>query len=337
MARLFPLLLLLLLATAPNALAFDREIRQPTNNPSGLLYVTPNQVEIDVVGGERSVIEVELFNDDPDQVVDVSMLTADLGPASDPKSLADRVEDGEFGAGDWVSFEVEDVRLQPFEAITFEAYIDPPDNAPIGTNLGAISVRATGEGGEIGANDNSGAVQVDAIIQLFLTIPGPIDHDLKVTDVDVRDTLLLGSHRFAIYELTFTNNGTVNEHVSGTLDIKSLFGNTAHRAKIDDLIVLRGSTRTTRVVWRDLPWVGMFTPHARVRGDDAKLQTAVGERIYIMPWWLPVIVVLGLLLPPLFVWWRRRREWKHYLDDEDIDDSMGDWHDDRDGDLVGGR
>lgn len=298
--------------------AVEREVRTSAE-PTGLVVVTPDRVEEKVQPGEQSVIQLEIYNDD-EETIDVSLFMSDLGPAADPKSIAARVEDGEFGAGDWISPELTDLRLQPFEAARFDVVIEPPLTAPIGTNLGAITVRASVAAGAVGSRDDEGVLQVDAIVQFFLTAPGPVDHDLRIHEVDVRDSFVLGSQRFAVWEVTFENRGTVNEHVSGTASIRSIFGNTVHRTKITNLIVLRGARRTTRIHWADLPWVGVFTPQVRVRGDDARLVEAKGERIAVMPWWLPVVLAAAILAPAVVMWWRRRREWRRYLDEEDWDD-----------------
>jgi hypothetical protein len=309
--------------------AVERTQNPETENPSGLLVVTPDRVDRDVIPGQRTEIEIEVFNDDTEPV-DISILTSDLGPSSDPQSIAERTEDGEFGAGDWLVPEIEDARLEPFEEIHFVVVVDTPVNAPIGTNLGALTVRGSAATGEVGAEDGGGALQVDAVIQFFLTIPGPVEHDLRITDVDTRDTLILGSQRFAVYDVTFKNDGTVNEHVSGRFDVRSVFGNSAFRANIKELIVLRGSSRTTRIIWRDLPWVGAFTPTVRVRGDDARLITEEGERLVIIPWWLPIVFILVIALPPLWLWWRRRQEWKLYMEDDEHDLAYDGWEDEPD-------
>lgn len=320
---------LLATAVAPASASAEvnRRILGPNDEATGLVIVSPFRIEEDVEPGVRESITMTLTNDS-DKTVDVTASPTDLEAAADPRNFVDQVEDGEFGAGDWLVPEIVHERLQPWERIEFELVIDPPLDAPVGTNLAGLSIdTAVAEGAPGTEDQRTGVLRAEALVQVFLTIPGPVRHDLRVVDVDVRDTLVLGSQRFVVWDVTYRNAGTVNEHVSGTFEVRSIFGNAAYRERISESLVLRGSTRTERIVWRDLPWVGAFTPHLRVRGDDAQLIRASGERVVVFPWWLPIIIGLLLAAPVAWLWWRRRQEWKLYLEDEGYDDGA-EWDDD---------
>lgn len=314
----------------PTAPVTCRDQREPSLDPTGLMVVSPARVEQDVVGGQRSQFTLSIFNDDAEPL-DVSVDVTDVGPASNPKSLVSKTQDGEFGAGEWLTPDIQHERLQPFEELVFVVVVDPPFDAPVGTNLGGITVVGAPAQGPVGADDGGGFVKLEVLAQVFLTIAGPVKRDLRVTDVAVRDTLVLGSQRFVVWEITYQNNGTVNEHVNGSVAIKSIFGNTAHRQDVEKLIVLRGAKRTSRVIWRDLPWVGAFAPEVRVHGDDAKRIEVEGERVVVLPVWLPLLLGAVIVGPALFLWWRRRQEWRQYLDEETYDEE---WDDP---DLVGGH
>lgn len=291
----------------------------PNDEASDLVIVSPFRIEEDVEPGSDRTIRITLTND-TDAAVDVTVDPTDLEAASDPRAFITTVEDGEFGAGDWLVPEVTETRMQPWERLTFDLRVRPPLNAAVGTNFAGLTIDTGPATGKPGTGDQSGgAFRAQALIQVFLTVPGAVQHDLRVTDVDVRDSLVLGSQRFVVWDITYDNRGSVNEHVSGSLDIRSIFGNSAHRETLAESLVLRGSKRTDRVVWRDLPWVGSFAPDVRVRGDDAKLVRASGERVTVIPWWLPVLIVASFVLPAIFLWWRRRREWRLYLDADDED------------------
>ncbi len=319
---------------ADAAATVEREFNSPNDDATGLLLISPVRIERDVEPGVRFTEKIVLTNDS-DSEIDITLSGTDLGTSSDPFSIAAKTEDGEFGAGDWIEPEITDLRLAPWEKVSFELRINPPLDAPVGTNLGALSVDTTVATGAIGTGDFEGSFRVESLVQLFLTVPGPVEHKLRIKDVDVRDALVTGSQRFAVWDVTFSNQGTVNEHVSGTVDIKSMFGNSVHRVRIEELIVLRGAERTVRVVWNDVPWVGAFTPTVRVRGDDARPVRATGERVVVFPWWLPIVIGLLVVMPIGWLWWRRRQEWKLYLDDDTWDEypEWGDHEDDRVGDI----
>ncbi|MCW2961342.1 MAG: hypothetical protein JWM90_1729 [Thermoleophilia bacterium] len=301
------------------------KIEEPAN-PSGRLAISPARLESDVQPGVRTVVRVQLTNEG-DEALDVTVSATDLGAASNPQSLASRVEDGEFGAADWFQSEVTDILIEPFERVSFDVVIDPPVDAPVGTNMGGIVVDGSTATGEPGTADNEGVFNIEGLIQAFLTVPGPVKHDVRITDVDVRDSFVVGKRRLAVWELTLDNRGTVNEHVQGTFDVRSIFGNSATKIPIKDTIVLRGSKRVIRIVWDDVPWIGRFSPDVRLRADDAKRITAAGEAVTVFPWWIPLVIAALIVGPALLLWWRRRQEWKTYLDDEDhgADDE---WDDD---------
>lgn len=295
-----------------------RTQRAASDDSAKHLTISPGRLEQDVVPGQRTTFKVTLYNDN-DTPVDISVSGVDLGQSSDPRGVASKVEDGEFGAGDWLTSEVSDIRLNGFEQVEFLVVIDPPADAAVGTNLGGVSIQSAPAEGPIGIEGPTALLLPEGIIQVFLTVPGPVEHKLQITDVRERDKFIFGSQRFAVWDVTFRNDGTVNEHATGNVQIRSLFGNSAHTERITDLIVLRGATRTTRVVWNDIPPFGAFTAVAKVRGDDAKSVERSSARLVIFPWWLAVLLLAVVVFPFVFLWWRRRQDWRHYLDDEEWD------------------
>ena len=319
-------LTLLLVMPAQARAEVKRTVLPASTDPTGHLNISPGRYEHDVTPGTRQVFQVELLNDN-DQAIDVSVDATDLGQSTDPHNVASRVEGGEFGAGDWLTPEVRDLRLLPFERVRFNVVVDPPVDAPVGTSLAGVAIDSTLADGSIGTRDATGNYLAEGLIQVFLTVPGPVSHKLRITDVKVRDKFVFGSQRFAVWDVTFRNDGTVNEHVNGSVDVNSIFGNSAYHSRIRELIVLRGATRTTRVVWNDLPWVGAFSATAKVRGDDARQVEASSGRVVVFPWWLGVLLAVVILGPFLFLWWRRRQDWKQFLEEDDWSESDEAGHD----------
>ncbi|MBC7632032.1 hypothetical protein [Aeromicrobium sp.] len=304
-------------APAPASANVVRTQNPPNTDPTGQLSISPGRIETDVQPGVRTTQKITLVNDS-DQEIDVSVIATDLGQSSDPRNVAQRVEKGEFGAGSWLTPEITDFRMKPFELVAFLVVIDPPTDATVGTSLGGLAIDSSIASGAIGtANEPEGATApillAEGLLQIFLTVPGDVDHKLRIVDVDLRDKYVFGSQRFAIWNVTFANAGTVNEHVAGRVDITSVFGNAAHSEKIDDYVVLRGARRTVRVVWSDIPAIGAFTATAKVHGDNADRIEASSERLVIFPWWLIVILLVAVLAPFLYLWWRRRQDWRQYL------------------------
>lgn len=310
-------------APSPADAVVERTIGR-SDAPSNKVRISPPRMELDVRPGARMVEQIKIVNDSPEPQ-DITITPKDFAASSDPRSLGDAVEDGEFGAGDWLTPEVRDLRLAPFERVNFDLIIEPPVGAPAGTNLGALLIRSMKADGKPGTDDNeAGTVVIDALMQVFLTVAGPVDHQLEITEVETRDAYQFGSNRLVSWDVSFRNDGTVNEHVEGTLDVQSVFGTRAERIKIEPLLVLRGATRTVRIIWRDVPWVGAFTPKVVVRGDDARSLDRTGARTVILPWWVFPLLAVLVFGPILWMWLARRREWKHYLEHEGADDADDD-------------
>ncbi|MCW2972952.1 MAG: hypothetical protein JWN72_1225 [Thermoleophilia bacterium] len=300
----------------------------PNADPTGQLSISPGRIEPDVQPGVRTTRKITLFNDRSDEI-DVSVIPTDLGQSSDPRNVAQRVENGEFGAGEWLTPEITDIRMKPFEQVDFLVVIDPPLDASVGTSLAGLAIDSSIATGAIGTanepEDSTAPILLaEGLLQIFLNVPGPVEHKLRIVDVDLRDKFIFGSQRFAIWNVTFANDGTVNEHVDGRVDVQSIFGNAAHSERIKDYIVLRGAKRTVRVVWSDIPAVGAFTATAKVHGDDAARIEQSSERLVIFPWWLGVVLGVAILGPFLYLWWRRRQDWRRYLAEEEWDASPDD-------------
>ena len=317
---LAPACVLALLLTLPApASALTRETVPASSEPSGLINISPITAEETVTPGTPTTIEVTIASD-ATTASSVRMRPVDLSSAQDPTLLAAPVENAEFGASEWIELEVTELEVAPFEKVTFDVTITPPVDAPVGGNYGAIEIEV-GEIAQVDGQGGSGAqVRLLAIVNLLLTVPGEVVHDLAV-EASVDDAYFLGGPRFVVYETKYTNDGTVTESIEGSIRITSLFGNTAAELPLRPLRVIRGDERTDRTVWSDPPAFGVFTATAEVRTPDGETQTVeIGRVVILPPWWVVALVVASLVLPPVYLWWRRRREWMLYLEDEDWDD-----------------
>ena len=308
----------LLLVPAAAQAEVRREIL--TNaEPTNLVNITPVRIEENVVPGERFVEELSIFNDSS-QTVNVTNTVIDLGPPEDPTILGEPLDAGtfEFGASSWISVELDQVTLAPFEKVTFDVTVDPPDDAPVGASYGGIQFDIVGGNGDASASsDQQVALKFQSILQILLTVPGDAQNDLKFLSAKTRDSFHVGDTSFVSYGLRYRNDGNVTEHVSGKVVIESLFGNTVKSIDLGERLLIRGATGSDRVVWSNVPFFGVFSATAEIKGDDGKIQRREMGRVVILPpWWVLALIAAALIIPPVWVWWRRRQEWLLYMDDE---------------------
>jgi hypothetical protein len=326
LALLSATLVALVFAVPANA-AIKREVLSNAE-PTNLVNITPVRIERDVNPGEHATERVTVFNDSSHPVaLDANVI--DLGPPKDETLLAEPLLTGtaEFGAKDWVTSEVDTTTLLPFEKISFDIVIEPPADAPVGSSYAGVeflvdnpeSKPASGEAPQVG-------LKISSVLQVLLTVPGPVTRKLTLLDAKTRDAFHIGDTSFVTYGVRYRNDGTVNDHVKGAITVTSLFGNEVEKIDMRERILIRGAKGRDRKVWSDPPSFGIFTAKLTLQGDDGKVITKDLGRVYLLPpWWLIALIVAVLVLPPVYLWWRRRREWLLYMEDEEWD-ADGDEH-----------
>ncbi|MCW2927965.1 MAG: hypothetical protein JWM86_1933 [Thermoleophilia bacterium] len=305
---------LLAIPAASHAAAVQREILD-NPSPTNLVSITPIRIEADVEPGRPSVERVTIFNDSDSEVKLVTSIV-DLGPPTDPTLLAEPVLDGyEFGASDWITTDIGNTTLQPFERIKFDVQIVPPLDAPVGASYAGVNFQFEGTRKE---GTSTVALKFATMLQVLLQVPGAEVRDLKLTEAAARDMFHFGGTSFVTYGVRYRNDGNVSDHVDGDVVITSLFGNQVKKIDLGERALIRGATGSDRAVWSDPPMFGIFSAEAQIKGDDGKIQSkSMGRVVLLPPWWILALLAATLLLPPVYLWWKRRQEWKLYLEEEE--------------------
>lgn len=292
--------------------------------PSNLVNISPIRFELDVQPGVRTVQRVSVTNDS-DQPVKVTTDVVDLATSRDKSLLAVPADDAAFGASEWVTAELRETVMKPFENIKFDVVIDPPPDAPVGSSYAGVEFSIAGDvdGIQPGEQAPQIGLKIVSVLQLLLNVPGEVRNDLRLIEAETRNSFQLGGQGFVSYGIRYRNDGTVNDHAQATLTVESLFGNEVTKLRFRDLTIIRGGTRSDRVVWSDTPRFGVFSATVRFHGDDDEVIVRDLGRVYLLPpWWLVALIVMTLTVPPIYLWWRRRREWMLYLEHEDEDEDL---------------
>jgi hypothetical protein len=291
---------------------------------NGRFGVSPDKKEIEVDPGTTQVLRMHLENR-TQRTVHVELLPTDIEPTGD-ESFIRATKGTQFGAGSWLHPEIDQLDMKTGEIVEFDVTITPPVDAPVGTNFGGLIARVAGR------SEDKVSYYISALAQIYVTIPGKVKRDTKIVKAEVADSFLFHGSGFITYELTFANDGNVNDHIDGEIVVRSLFGNTVSSLDIRPYLVLRGSKRTVRVIWPKQPRFGRFSAQGRFHSDDRQQLTKDFPNVWISPeWWWYLIVILVLVCPAVYTWHSRRNSWKQYLDDEDWDEEWADdedWHED---------
>jgi hypothetical protein len=290
--------------------------------PNGLITLSPDRVERNVIPGQSTTIPIRIING-ADVPVKALISVQDLEAAEGSDSFVQAVKKAKFGASTWITPEANEINMVSGEQVDLNLTVLPPPNAPVGANYAALRV-------SVQEVDKDGKTKVgfkaSGISQLFLTVPGEVVRDTRIIATRVSDQWMFNGGGFVSYEVDIENRGTVHDLVKGEIAVKSLFGNTVTKLKLDERYVLRGSTRTVRAIWTDPPRFGRFTGTATITGRAEKTtKKAVPAVTVLPPWWWIALGVIVILLPIGVTWKRRRDDWKQYMNDPDLDEDDSEW------------
>lgn len=319
-------LLLTLLVPHVSSAAVERSVATG-QRPSGRFSLTPSRFEGSITGGEPLVIPIQLYNGTASDV-SVALTPVDIGAAEDPESFIQVVDKAQFSATAWLQPEIDKLDMKSLETVEFDVIVDPPDTPPAGTSFAGIEfsvASTTGSAGETEARKSNLGFKISGLMQIFLTGPGAVNHDVRIKSAEVADTFIFRGNRFVSYEITYENRGNVNDHVSGDIAVTSMFGNQIESINLKKAIILRGSERKFRVIWPDTPAFGRFTAVARVDGDEQRVSRRFPVVVILPPWWWFVILFVVIACPTAYMIYRRQTEWKRYLDEDDAWDEDDEW------------
>ncbi len=302
--------------------------------PDGLTVISPTVWEGEAASGAPQFIDANLLNKSENPVI-IDLEPTDLVPARDAESFVSPGQNSKFGAGEWIFPEHESFRLPPMTETTVRIRVEPPPNAPVGTNFGGVLVGIKSLKESKTEAGKSGGFKIvantAALIQIYPTIPGEVKHDLRLTNPRLADSFIFGNAKFATFEFDVDNRGTVNDHISGKFTIDSVFGSRVATIEIKPTLVLRGGKRRIRGTWSDIPLFGRFEASAKVRSDDNTETIGFPALTISPPWWWYLVLVVALAIPVVGLMRRRRKRWMQYLDDdelwnEDSSDELDDVH-----------
>jgi hypothetical protein len=293
---------------------------QNTGEPTGKFSLTPSRFEAEVRPGVPLIIPIQLYNGLNDDV-EVQIEPVEIGASDVPSSLIQVVSNSKFSATSWIDRSISALNLARNETAAYDLRVSPPPDTPPGTSFAGLRFTVIPQGTEQ-AGSKLG-FRFSGLMQLFLNGPGKPERDLQVASSSVSDTFVLGNIRFVTYEVTFRNRGNVNERISGNIEITSMFRNRVKTIPIRKVIVLRGSERTIRAVWPEMPLFGRFSARVDAKSDADRITHKLPTVTVLPPWWWLLIIAIALALPVVYTV-HRRRKWRRLMEENWDDDWLED-------------
>lgn len=246
--------------------------------------------------GDRLAEEVLLKNQTLSDVrftVEVLDMVEGVGSSTAPEFVA--IGDARRGAGAWIdrprpdTFTIEAGTERPVPLV-----IDIPDDAGPGGWYAALVFVAEDP-------DPAANVPIDQqfFVPVLVTVDGDFERDLQLRISPEDRWAWRGGPK--AWEVEMRNDGDVHEVLAGRVRIDGLLGGASSRL-LRPAILLPGEVRRQRVRFdlRDAP--DLIGATVRVERDEGEPRSASAARMVVLPWWLLLLLALGVLM----VAWRLR-------------------------------
>lgn len=271
--------------------------------PNEALTVSPSPVFATLAAGERRVVELTYQNQTGIDA-DVRVQVLDVAPRSGESESLELVagSGGRRSASPWVSVDAPRFDVPAGDQHVVRVEVDVPADAGAGGYYAGLAIVAR-------PTSPAAQFQLDARLEvpLLLTVDGKFRRAVSV-DV-VPDARVHWQGGPARWRVRISNDGDVHESISGTLSIDGMIG-AARRVPLDAGVLLPGEHRTRSI---DLSLRGTpdaYRASARVELDDHEPVVARADRVWVVPWWSIVLLVLAAGLVAWRIRTLRRGSWE---------------------------
>lgn len=203
----------------------------------------------------------------------------------------------------WISFEQEAYYLEPGTSVEIPFTVKVPNDAVGGGQYAAI-MAYTEDG-----TDPSAAIKVASQLASIIygrVIGAEIQPDGEVVEQNIPSFLINGKIESAAKAY---NTGNVDFTLSHSITITDFFGNKelvnpnlrdeqGNLLAQQNLVVMPGTSRESKIVWEDTPMLGVFKVKQKVTLLDETLE--IEKTVVLCPLWLILAVVALIAL--LILW-----------------------------------
>jgi hypothetical protein len=193
-------------------------------------------------------------------------------------------ETAAYSASEWVTVSPMTFDLPAGETEVVSVAIEvPPDPEPGDHHLALIFLVPAGE--------SAANVKINRGIGMpvFITVPGPIDDSVEVTDLDAGGFSMGGP-----IDLTATLKDTGSVHRDFRGETPLLVDTSGDADPFPDFTVMRGGTRDVTTSW-DPPFMCLCHPSVSVTNADGSISSQ-SDWVFVFPLKLAAMILVGLLI-----------------------------------------
>jgi hypothetical protein len=281
------------------------------------ILVLPPSEELNL-GPHTQVQKCIGVNNRTSKKLQIELSTVDIAPSDNGDTVLNVVKSYRFGTSTWIRLSVKSLVLDAGSDALVSYTIVVPNNPAVGSNYGGIEV----SGKPVSAG---GLGVVPSIVsQVLVTVPGAVVRKGRV--VATRSPRVIEHGSFAAFRFEYENRGTVTDHITGSVKIKSaLTGKLVATKQYESSRVLRGGRRSFITIWESPPWIGRFQPTLVVKTDEGT-QTVQLPAIWVIPpkWFWLILLALITLAFAIRQWSRwRDRKWLETIEAVELDEFHG--------------
>lgn len=263
--------------------------------------------------GESKSDEVRVINN-TDEVLKAKVYPVDATTTPDGAFALFGEKDEQKEIGKWVKLAKYEVEIPPktTEIIPFTLTL-PMENLDVGEHIGGIVLeKGQPESQKIKGTTLNIITRVG--VRMYITIPGKIIKDLKITNLEwsltsrfhtLKEVIwldrlwdFLGFNKDVNFRIYFENKGNVHLDPTGNFYIKNILGRTKE-IRVDNLgTVFPKKTSSAPFKWEKAPFFGRFALKADVTYDKEKPQATYKMVFWLIPYRLLFVlsVLLGLII-----------------------------------------
>lgn len=320
-AHTLAIAMLAISVTAADVLALTTTTSKGPFDPQ-VIATQPDRVEKSADPGETVTFPFAVQNRTK-AAITAKISLREIQSAKQLVDVFDIVDDAQFGVSHWLELEQMEIDLESGVRAIQTATIRVPDDADPGSYYAVIQVLTEPVSVGSSGTDGTGVKSVSSVqSQVYITVSGAKNYGLKLLSAHVPSWVQRSDKNLVPIEAVVKNDGNVTDLVGGKIVVRSMFGTVAATIPLEEGFILREGKREFRGTWTNVPWVGVFTPTVELKGRDGKVKKMKAERIFVTPPWPYLAGLAAALLIPIMIWIRRRREWKSYVDDFPVEETI---------------
>ena len=283
----FRVSILILLVFSISSLGFVKVVRALT------MTVIPPQLEIEVNPGETVVKTLKVRNDGTETQI-LNAYTQDFivnNNQGDPLFIEkEDIEDNRWTASSWLQVSPTQIKIEPGELKGIQVIVVAPTDALPGGHYAAVLYSPDKSPG---LDQTGSAINPQAGTLLYITIPGDIKQDAKVTKFSLPSFLEYGPVNILT---TIANLSDIHIKPLGNISIKNWFGKKIASLPLKDTNIFPYTSRDFENVLNKKWLFGRYQAQLNAGYGTTGQALIATAYLWVIPWKLLLAVLIVIVL-----------------------------------------